>query len=268
MKGLRIPAVSSLQAPAAPHSWLLWPVLGSGTLFFLLSMSLGPCRGQKPCSHPLSSHTVFSLLSAVVGYSSASSTLNPSSPLLLPVTLTPSSADPNKIHYLSSSLQRISSELNGVLSVLGSLNSQPPPPPLLTSSLRPSKNTPAPAYPLLTKPLSSSSATPTSTQWAWDPGQGTRLSSSSQTVDDFLLEKWRKYFPCRSPLPRAPAFWVEPAFPPLSSALMPLITILSFAFASPYLLPHLWSLAVSGALVKEDLVVALQLEGLRWDVVQ
>lgn len=266
MKGLRIPAVSSLQAAAASHSWLLWPVLGSGTLFFLSSMSLGPCRVQKPCSHPLSSHKVFSLLSAVVGYSSASSTLNPSSPLPLSVTLTPSSADP-KIHYLSSSLQRISSELNGVLSVLGSLNSQPPPPPLLTSSLRPSKNAPTPAYPLLTKPSSSSSATPTSTQWAWDPGQGTRLSSSSQTVDDFLLEKWRKYFPCRSPLPRAPGFWVEPAFPPLSSALMPLITILSFAFASPYLPPHLWSLTVSGALVKEDFV-ALQLEGLRWDVVQ
>ncbi|XP_075822198.1 centrosomal protein of 164 kDa isoform X5 [Microtus pennsylvanicus] len=124
------------------------------------------------------------------------------------ITLTPSSADPNKIHYLSSSLQRISSELNGVLSVLGSLNSQPPPqvlsspppPPLLTSSLRSSKNAPTPAYSLLTKPSSSSSATPTSTQWAWDPGQGTRLSSSSQTVDDFLLEKWRKYFPSGIPL--------------------------------------------------------------------
>ncbi|XP_057623518.1 centrosomal protein of 164 kDa isoform X3 [Chionomys nivalis] len=124
------------------------------------------------------------------------------------ITLTPSSADPNKIHYLSSSLQRISSELNGVLSVLGSLNSQPPPqvlsnpppPPLLTSSLRSSKNAPTPAYPLLTKPSSSSSATPMSTQWAWDPGQGTRLSSSSQTVDDFLLEKWRKYFPSGIPL--------------------------------------------------------------------
>lgn len=124
------------------------------------------------------------------------------------IILTPSSADPNKIHYLSSSLQRISSELNGVLSVLGSLNSQPPPqvlsspppPPLLTSSLRPPKNAPTPAYSLLTKPSSSSSATPMSTQWAWDPGQGTRLSSSSQTVDDFLLEKWRKYFPSGIPL--------------------------------------------------------------------
>lgn len=52
MKGPRI--------PAAPHSWLLWPVLGSRTLFFLLSVSLGPLSGtQKPCTHPLSSHKVF-----------------------------------------------------------------------------------------------------------------------------------------------------------------------------------------------------------------
>ncbi|XP_076432288.1 centrosomal protein of 164 kDa isoform X2 [Peromyscus maniculatus bairdii] len=125
------------------------------------------------------------------------------------ITSTPSSADPNKIHYLSSSLQRISSELNGVLSVLGSLNSQPPlpqvlsgqpPPPPLHSSLRSSKSAPAPAYSLLTKPSPSSSVTSTSTQWAWDPGQGTKLSSSSKTVDDFLLEKWRKYFPSGIPL--------------------------------------------------------------------
>ncbi|XP_029337440.1 centrosomal protein of 164 kDa [Mus caroli] len=125
------------------------------------------------------------------------------------ITPTPNSADPNKIHYLSSSLQRISSELNGVLTVLGSLNSQPPPqglgsqppPPLFTSSLRSSKNVLAPAYSSQTKLSSLSSITPMSTQWAWDPGQGTKLtSSSSQTVDDFLLEKWRKYFPSGIPL--------------------------------------------------------------------
>ncbi|XP_029399017.1 centrosomal protein of 164 kDa isoform X2 [Mus pahari] len=133
-----------------------------------------------------------------------------SSPVLH-ITPPPNSADPNKIHYLSSSLQRISSELNGVLNVLGSLNSQPPPqglisqppPPLFTSSLRSSKNVFAPAYSSKTKLSSLSSITPMSTQWAWDPGQGTKLvssSSSSQTVDDFLLEKWRKYFPSGIPL--------------------------------------------------------------------
>ncbi|XP_051012295.1 centrosomal protein of 164 kDa [Acomys russatus] len=125
------------------------------------------------------------------------------------ITAPPSSADPNKIHYLSSSLQRISSELNGVLNVLGSLNSQAPPqflsgqppPPPLSSSLWSSKSVPGPAYSSLTKPSSLSSVTPASTQWAWDPGQGSKLSaSSSQTVDDFLLEKWRKYFPSGIPL--------------------------------------------------------------------
>lgn len=132
-----------------------------------------------------------------------------SSPVLH-ITPTPTSADPNKIHYLSSSLQRISSELNGVLNVLGSLNSQPPPQglgsqpplPLFTSSLRSSKNVLDPAYSSQAKLSSLSSITPMSTQWAWDPGQGTKLtsSSSSQTVDDFLLEKWRKYFPSGIPL--------------------------------------------------------------------
>nr|KAF6342643.1 centrosomal protein 164 [Pipistrellus kuhlii] len=41
----------------------------------------------------------------------------------------------------------------------------------------------------------------TPTQWAWDPGLGPRLSSASatQAVDDFLVEKWRKYFPAGSP---------------------------------------------------------------------
>ncbi|XP_015417949.1 PREDICTED: centrosomal protein of 164 kDa [Myotis davidii] len=37
------------------------------------------------------------------------------------------------------------------------------------------------------------------TQWAWDPGLGPRLSSATQAMDDFLVEKWRKYFPAGSP---------------------------------------------------------------------
>uniref|UniRef100_A0A8C0W1M8 Centrosomal protein of 164 kDa n=1 Tax=Castor canadensis TaxID=51338 RepID=A0A8C0W1M8_CASCN len=115
------------------------------------------------------------------------------------ITSTPIPIFPNKIHYLSSSLQRISSELNGVLTVLGSLNSQPPP--LFTSSPasfspRSPKSAPSPTYTSLARVSTSSSVTPTSTQWAWDPALGPRLSSSKvQTMDDFLLEKWRKYFP-------------------------------------------------------------------------
>lgn len=41
--------------PVATRSWLLWPGVGSRTLFFLLSTSLGPLSGtQKPRVHPLS----------------------------------------------------------------------------------------------------------------------------------------------------------------------------------------------------------------------
>ncbi|XP_010627676.1 centrosomal protein of 164 kDa isoform X3 [Fukomys damarensis] len=115
------------------------------------------------------------------------------------VTSTPSPVFSSKIHYLSSSLQRISSELNGVLGVLGSLGTQPPPP-LFTSSPS-SKSTSVPAYSSLNKVSASSPAASMSTQWAWDPRLGPRLSSSmEQTVDDFLLEKWRKYFPSGIPL--------------------------------------------------------------------
>ncbi|XP_064338158.1 centrosomal protein of 164 kDa isoform X10 [Camelus dromedarius] len=111
---------------------------------------------------------------------------------------------PHKIHYLSSSLQRISSQLNGVLSVLGSLNTQPLPP-LLTSTPAPlppraSRSTPTVPCPPSARVSALSSDTPMSTQWAWDPGLGPRLSSSvAQTVDDFLVEKWHKYFPTGIP---------------------------------------------------------------------
>lgn len=115
-------------------------------------------------------------------------------------TSTPSPVIPNKISYLSSSLQRISSELNGVLSVLGSLSTPPPPLPLFTSSPS-SKSSSVPAYSSLNRASASSVAASTSTQWAWDPGLGPQLSSSTaQAVDDFLLEKWHKYFPCELPL--------------------------------------------------------------------
>ncbi|XP_063111908.1 centrosomal protein of 164 kDa isoform X13 [Cavia porcellus] len=115
-------------------------------------------------------------------------------------TSTPSPVIPNKISYLSSSLQRISSELNGVLSVLGSLSTPPPPLPLFTSSPS-SKSSSVPAYSSLNRASASSVAASTSTQWAWDPGLGPQLSSSTaQAVDDFLLEKWHKYFPSGIPL--------------------------------------------------------------------
>uniref|UniRef100_A0A8C6A8T3 Centrosomal protein of 164 kDa n=1 Tax=Marmota marmota marmota TaxID=9994 RepID=A0A8C6A8T3_MARMA len=123
---------------------------------------------------------------------------------LLHITSTSGTIFPNKINYLSSSLQRISCELNSVLNILGSLSTQPPP--SLSNSWpsqflpRSSKSTPLPSYPFMNRVPSSSPVTPVSTQWAWDPGLGPRLPSVTQTVDDFLLEKWRKYFPSGIPL--------------------------------------------------------------------
>ncbi|XP_066101731.1 centrosomal protein of 164 kDa isoform X4 [Saccopteryx bilineata] len=109
-----------------------------------------------------------------------------------------------KIHYLSSSLQRISSELNTVLSVLGGPRAQSPPP-LLTSTPAhvpsPSfRSTPLPTHSSLVRVSALSPAAPVSTPWAWHSGLGPRLSSPmTQTVDDFLVEKWRKYFPTGVP---------------------------------------------------------------------
>ncbi|XP_063491593.1 centrosomal protein of 164 kDa isoform X9 [Symphalangus syndactylus] len=111
-----------------------------------------------------------------------------------------------KIHGMSHSLRQISSQLSSVLSILDSLN-PPSPPPLLASTPaqlppRDPKSTPTPTYyGSLARFSALSSATPTATQWAWDSGRGPRLPSSvAQTVDDFLLEKWRKYFPSGIPL--------------------------------------------------------------------
>lgn len=109
---------------------------------------------------------------------------------------------PDKIRCLDSSLRHVSSQLHQVLSLLGVLGTQPSP--LLTS-------TPAPIPP--------PSPRKTPTQWAWDPGLGPRLSASAtQAVDDFLMEKWRKYFP--GELPSA-ARDLGPAFPLLLLLLSP-----------------------------------------------
>ncbi|XP_054549102.1 centrosomal protein of 164 kDa isoform X2 [Talpa occidentalis] len=135
------------------------------------------------------------------------------------VTSTPSFSCPNNIHYLSSSLQRISSQLNGVLSMLGSITPQPP---LFSTTPvqvphQSSRSTPIPTY---TPP---SPAASMSTQWAWDPGLGPRLPSSAvaQTVDDYLAEKWHKYFPTGVPF--------------LSSGLSPLENKLGYVSASEQL---------------------------------
>ncbi|XP_068936738.1 centrosomal protein of 164 kDa isoform X2 [Petaurus breviceps papuanus] len=115
----------------------------------------------------------------------------------------------NKIRYLSNSLQRITNELNGVLSVLGTLSIQPSP--ILTSTQvqmppLPSKTTTISTHPSVTRvsaptTLAPSTGVPLPNQWAWDPGVTSGLTSSvGQSVDNFLLEKWHKYFPAGAPL--------------------------------------------------------------------
>lgn len=139
------------------------------------------------------------------------------------VKLPASPTFPYEFHYLSSSLQRISSQLNGVLSMLGSLNPQPPPPLFASTPAPPRKprSTPMPACPSLARVSAWPPAVPTSAQWAWDPGLGPVLSSSvAQTVDDFLVEKWRKYFPSKPPS-------LLPPLPPLAAP--------SFGLAHPIL---------------------------------
>ncbi|XP_003341308.2 centrosomal protein of 164 kDa isoform X14 [Monodelphis domestica] len=115
----------------------------------------------------------------------------------------------SKIQYLSNSLQRITGELNGVLTVLGTLSIQPSP--ILTSTQvqmppMPSKTTPISTHPSLTRlsvptSLAPSSGIPLPNQWAWGPKVSSGLSSSvAQSVDNFLVEKWHKYFPAGVPL--------------------------------------------------------------------
>ncbi|XP_008051840.1 centrosomal protein of 164 kDa [Carlito syrichta] len=111
---------------------------------------------------------------------------------------------PNKIHDLSRALHQVIGELNSALSMVGSLSTQPPP--LFTSTLaqfppRAPRSTSTPTYhPSLARPSASSLAAPISTRWAYSPELSPGLSSSvAQTVDDFLLEKWRKYFPSGIP---------------------------------------------------------------------
>ncbi|KAM5226968.1 centrosomal protein of 164 kDa isoform 8-T8 [Hipposideros larvatus] len=121
------------------------------------------------------------------------------------ISPTASSTFPNKIHYMSSSLKNISSQINGVVDMLGSLSPQPSSPLVACTSAQnspwSSRSTPVPIAPSWAQVSASSPAPHLSTQWAWAPGLGPGLSSSvTQTVDDFLVKKWRKYFPTGVPL--------------------------------------------------------------------
>ncbi|KFP05493.1 Centrosomal protein of 164 kDa, partial [Calypte anna] len=108
---------------------------------------------------------------------------------------------PDKVQSLKGSLQRITSELNGVLGILDSLSSHQSP--LFTSM--PCSGVPLSTYASLAG-LGAGSTPPAPTgvsllePWARSSG----LSSShplaaGQSVDSILAEKWRKYFPSGLP---------------------------------------------------------------------
>ncbi|XP_038610676.1 centrosomal protein of 164 kDa isoform X2 [Tachyglossus aculeatus] len=112
-----------------------------------------------------------------------------------------------KIQFLNSSLQHITRELNGVLGVLGSLSSQqsplftPAPGPMSRPPTAPATSTPFPTSSRTWAPPAAppSPAASLPSQWAWRPNPSL-APSAAQSVDSFLEEKWRKYFPAGLPV--------------------------------------------------------------------
>ncbi|KAM6238349.1 LOW QUALITY PROTEIN: centrosomal protein of 164 kDa [Porphyrio hochstetteri] len=108
----------------------------------------------------------------------------------------------DKVQSLAESLQCITSELNGVLGILGSLNNRQPP---LFSA--PRDGVPLSTYTSLAglQPggsLGSSTGVPLAGPWAWSTGlSSSRSSKAGQSVDRILVEKWHKYFPGGVPSP-------------------------------------------------------------------
>ncbi|NXN69619.1 CE164 protein, partial [Himantopus himantopus] len=105
---------------------------------------------------------------------------------------------PDKIQYLTDSLRRITSELNGVLGILGSLNSCQSP---LFTSTPCDDGVPLSTYASVAGLQAGVSLVPPSrvslvNPWAWSTGLSASHSfPAGQSVDSVLAEKWRKYFP-------------------------------------------------------------------------
>ncbi|KFV78846.1 Centrosomal protein of 164 kDa, partial [Struthio camelus australis] len=109
----------------------------------------------------------------------------------------------DKIRYLTDSLQRITSELNGVLGILGSLNNRQSP--LFTSTQVPVQvpcdSIPLSTYASLAGVQAGGSLVPPAKvslvdRWAWNTGLSSSCSfTAGQSVDSTLAEKWHKYFP-------------------------------------------------------------------------
>ncbi|XP_058050200.1 centrosomal protein of 164 kDa isoform X3 [Ahaetulla prasina] len=132
---------------------------------------------------------------------SADQSLHKTADLKLDVQFSPF----DKIQYLTESLQRITSDLNCVLHLLSNFSSQQT---LFAStqgqSLAPlaRDGIPLTAYTSLARAYSATSFAPSAgLQSVWcnsGPGSAT---VSRQSVDNMLMEKWRKYFPGKFPLP-------------------------------------------------------------------
>ncbi|XP_075028939.1 centrosomal protein of 164 kDa isoform X4 [Calonectris borealis] len=103
----------------------------------------------------------------------------------------------DKIQCLTDSLQRITSELNGALGILGSLNNRQSP--LFTST--PCDGVPLSTYASLAGLQAGGSVVPPAgvslaDQWAWSAGlSSSRSSTAGQSADSILAETWHKYFP-------------------------------------------------------------------------
>ncbi|XP_074832798.1 centrosomal protein of 164 kDa [Carettochelys insculpta] len=115
----------------------------------------------------------------------------------------------DKIQHLTSTLQHITTELNGVLSTLGSLSHQQSPlfaPGQAPVPALPSDSVPLSVYTSLARgqpagPILPAAGIPLVSQWPWSTALNSSLSSgASQSVDNILAEKWRKYFPGGFPL--------------------------------------------------------------------
>ncbi|XP_070587368.1 centrosomal protein of 164 kDa-like isoform X1 [Erythrolamprus reginae] len=112
----------------------------------------------------------------------------------------------DKIQYLTQSLQRITSDLNCVLHLLSTFSSQQtlfasapgrPLAPLVREGV------PLTAYTSLARAYSATSFGPSAgLQSLWcNSSPGSAAAASRQSVDNMLMEKWRKYFPGTFPWP-------------------------------------------------------------------
>ncbi|XP_069751108.1 centrosomal protein of 164 kDa-like isoform X2 [Narcine bancroftii] len=113
------------------------------------------------------------------------------------------------IQYLSNSIQKITHDLNSVLSILGSMGMQQSP--VFSTSQAFNIRTPGCSMPLSvctsqsSGSLFSPNTVPLPSQWAWNRGTSSTLHyPTAQSLDDALSERWRKYFPGRSTLSRKP----------------------------------------------------------------